>query len=298
MVDSQTLWDQSDALARLLLAGARRPCTGAAGASRSGADETRWPLLGSPGQTKWHLWALSPAERRRLPRSGGPGAEAAATLQDSGGRPDDGRLAVYEAPPRGPRGGSRGALLGHVRRKFLECVGPPRPKRLWRSLPGCTRVEREYQDGPPDVWSACMALRQQKSRAVVAPAPWALEQRALPESALGQALKYLSNLWTGLTRFLNDTRVPLDNRATERALRGPALGRKNHYGSRSRRGTEVAALFYSLLESAKLCGVEPKPYLREAALAALRGEAIPCPTSSRSPRRADAPRHSFPPVLS
>jgi transposase len=38
------------------------------------------------------------------------------------------------------------------------------------------------------------------------------------------------------------------------------LGRKNHYGSRSQRGTEVAALFYSLIESAKLCGVEPKAY--------------------------------------
>jgi len=50
------------------------------------------------------------------------------------------------------------------------------------------------------------------------------------------------------------------------------LGRQNHYGSRSRRGTEVAALFYSLLESATLCGVEPKVYLRAAARAALRGE--------------------------
>ena len=46
-------------------------------------------------------------------------------------------------------------------------------------------------------------------------------------------------------------------------------GRKNHYGSRSRRGTEVAALYYSLMETAKLCGVDPKRYLREAALAAL-----------------------------
>jgi transposase len=46
-------------------------------------------------------------------------------------------------------------------------------------------------------------------------------------------------------------------------------GRKNHYGSRSRRGTEVAALFYSLIESAKLCGVEPKAYLLRAFRAAL-----------------------------
>ena len=47
------------------------------------------------------------------------------------------------------------------------------------------------------------------------------------------------------------------------------LGRKNHYGSRSQRGTEVAALFYSLIESAKLCGVDPKAHLLAAARAAL-----------------------------
>ena len=50
---------------------------------------------------------------------------------------------------------------------------------------------------------------------------------------------------------------------------GSVLGRKNHYGSRSRRGTEVAALFYSLIESAKLCGIDPKRYLLMATRAAL-----------------------------
>ncbi len=57
-------------------------------------------------------------------------------------------------------------------------------------------------------------------------------------------------------------------RMTERALRG--VGRKNHYGSRSERGTRVAALFYSLIESAKLAGVEPRAYLGEAARRAIR----------------------------
>jgi transposase len=76
-------------------------------------------------------------------------------------------------------------------------------------------------------------------------------------------------LWPGLTRFLEDPQIPLDNNATERGLRGMVVGRKNHYGSRSKRGTEVAALFYSLIESAKLCGVEPKAYLLCATQAAL-----------------------------
>ena len=53
-------------------------------------------------------------------------------------------------------------------------------------------------------------------------------------------------------------------------VRGVVVGRKNHYGSRSKRGTEVAALFYTLFESAKLSGVEPKAYVLKAALAAIR----------------------------
>jgi transposase len=56
----------------------------------------------------------------------------------------------------------------------------------------------------------------------------------------------------------------------ERALRGVGVGRKNHYGSRSERGTRVAALVYALIESAKRCGVEPRAYLREAAPRAVR----------------------------
>ena len=41
-------------------------------------------------------------------------------------------------------------------------------------------------------------------------------------------------------------------------------------GSRSERGTRTAVLFYSLIESAKLCSVEPRAYLREATLRAVR----------------------------
>jgi hypothetical protein len=54
--------------------------------------------------------------------------------------------------------------------------------------------------------------------------------------------------------FAGEPRIPLDTGGVGRALRGVAVVRKNHYGSRSERGTRVAALFYSLIESAKLAG--------------------------------------------
>ena len=60
-------------------------------------------------------------------------------------------------------------------------------------------------------------------------------------------------------------------------MRGLVVGRKVHYGSKSRRGTEVAALYYSLLESAKLVGIDPAAYLRAQLVAAAKGEALQLP---------------------
>jgi len=116
-------------------------------------------------------------------------------------------------------------------------------------------------------------LRDERSRpAIKQLLEWALEHRGtvLPKSKMGKAIEYMLNLWEGLTRFLDDPRVPLDNNGAERALRGVVVGRKNHYGSRSKRGTEVAALFYTLFETAKLSGVNPQGFVLEAAKRAIR----------------------------
>ena len=64
-----------------------------------------------------------------------------------------------------------------------------------------------------------------------------------------------------------------------RGQRGVAGGRKIHYGSRSERGPRIAALFYSLIESAKLCDAEPRAYLGQAAR-----RAIPSPETGTLPR--------------
>jgi transposase len=106
---------------------------------------------------------------------------------------------------------------------------------------------------------------------------WALGQRALPQSPLGKAIDYLGKHFEGLRVFLADPDVPLENNRTERALRGVVLGRKNHYGSRSERGTKVAAMMYSLVETAKINRVDPELYLKLAALEALGGRPIPLP---------------------
>jgi transposase len=149
-----------------------------------------------------------------------------------------------------------------------------------RTIPSLPAVTGADGDGREGIFALRGRLRNERSRPIVREIQtWMLAQRVLPESSLEKAIGYLLGLWTGLTRFLDDPRIPLDNNQTERGLRGVVLGRKNHYGSRSRRGTEVAAIFYSLIESAKLCGVEPKRYLLTATRAALADRTavtLPC----------------------
>lgn len=89
-------------------------------------------------------------------------------------------------------------------------------------------------------------------------------------------------MWNGLVRFLEDPRIPIDNNATERAMRGPVIGRKNHYGSKSRRGTEVAALFYIFGSTSTSFALSSNEYLRRALDAGLRGDQIPLPHELRA----------------
>ena len=108
-------------------------------------------------------------------------------------------------------------------------------------------------------------LRQSESKDIVDEIrQWMNSQRVLPKSALGKAITYADSLWPGLKLFLTDLRIPIDNNGAEREIRPVVLGRKNHYGSRSRRGTKVASLFYSLIEAAQLSGLDPAEYLAEA----------------------------------
>ena len=139
-------------------------------------------------------------------------------------------------------------------------------------------IEREVTD--PDglageAKALALELRRQRRETESRPLTeklkaWAEQQTALPRSALAEALGYLLGNWSGLTAFLGNSLIPLTNNRTERALRGVVLGRKNHYGSRSVRGTQVAAIMYSLIETCILCGVDPEEYLRSTARAALR----------------------------
>ena len=82
-------------------------------------------------------------------------------------------------------------------------------------------------------------------------------------SELAGAFRYMLARWPAPMRCFDDGRLALDNNAAERALRGVAVGRKNYLFAGSDRGGERAAAMYSLIETAKLNGLDPEAYLRD-----------------------------------
>ena len=83
------------------------------------------------------------------------------------------------------------------------------------------------------------------------------------KSELAKAARYSLVRWTALTRYVDDGRIEIDNSAAERALRSVAVGRNNYLFMGSDEGGERAASLYSLMETAKLNGLDPQGYLRD-----------------------------------
>jgi transposase len=76
-----------------------------------------------------------------------------------------------------------------------------------------------------------------------------------------KALESLHEHWDGLTRFVDDPRIPMDNNASERQARGPAVARKNFYGSGSLWSGQQAAALFSIFATLSLWKLNPRKWL-------------------------------------
>lgn len=274
-VDSQTLWDQSETVARLLAPSAKALLDGVVASELVHADESWWRLMETKAAKRWWAWSVGTEEAVCYKILDSRSQEAARELlgEYRGIVMADG-YGAYGALSRAGPGFTLAHCWAHVRRKFVEIEEnyPETCQEILALIGRLYEVEREaaLAGEKAEVRLRRAVLRSERSRGIVSEIRnWAFAQRALPESGLGRAVAYMLGMWKGLTLFLDDARIPLDNNLAERGLRGLVVGRKNHYGSRSKRGTEVAALFYSLIESAKLAGVDPKAYLLKAVHAAI-----------------------------
>ena len=96
-----------------------------------------------------------------------------------------------------------------------------------------------------------------------------------PHSAQAAQVASMKSHWVGLTRFMDDPDIPLDNNLAERELRTPVVGRKNFYGTHSDQATEATAIAYSILSSCKLHDVDPKKFLGRFLTAQLQCGELP-----------------------
>ena len=78
---------------------------------------------------------------------------------------------------------------------------------------------------------------------------------------LAKAIHYALVRWEALVRYVNDGRIEIDNNAIERQIHPIALGRKNYLFAGSDAGGDRAAMMYSLINTAKLNGLDPEAYL-------------------------------------
>lgn len=273
VVTPQTLWDQVFALGKRLAPTAEALFQHALTHSVIGLDQTGWPKLEGKDEKPWQMWCVTAPGIVCHKIRDDKGAD---TFRDLVGKYRGvivcDALKTHEA---GARGNDQIQLAGcwaHVFRKFEEAL--PNHPDAQLALDWIGQLYAIDERAGPDVESRAR-LRKTESVAVLAELKtWLWSQAVLKTLSIGKAAAYTIANWDRLSRFTSDPQIPLDNNSTERGIRGPVVGRKNHYGSKSRAGTQIAATLYTLVETAKLHHVSPTRYLLEAVRAADRGEVL------------------------
>ncbi|HEY0793510.1 MAG TPA: transposase [Chthoniobacterales bacterium] len=92
---------------------------------------------------------------------------------------------------------------------------------------------------------------------------WQLRGRVLPQSSLGQAIRYALGQWSSLAVYLHDGTIEIDNNLVENAIRPTAVGKKNWLFVGEAEAGPRSAVLYTIIENCRRRDVEPYTYLRD-----------------------------------
>jgi len=242
-------------------------------------DETTLQVLDEPGRharQKSYIWAL---------RAGPPGAQVVIFHYDERRNYEalsnwlqvplqtfNGAIITDEHKPYArlaketPGIQIRGGCWAHNRRKLTDTVKGRRngsdAHKLIKDIATLYQLEDKVQTRPVE---QRLEWREKLIR------PWldaykhkvdVLIPTYSKTSLMYKALFYTQNNWEALTAFMSNPYLPLDNNPVESTIKPFALGRRNWLYTASPRGAEASAFMYTLVESAKACGLEPRAYLQ------------------------------------
>jgi len=157
--------------------------------------------------------------------------------------------------------------MAHARRYFKEAIDQDRSRAeaMLKKIQALYIIEEQARQKQLS-YEERYLLRLEESRPILdAMKAWLDDHitEVLPKSLIGKAITYMLGRWKALYGFLDDGRYEIDNNLVENAIRPVALGRKNYLFAGSHNGAERAAMFYSLVATAKLQGMEPFAYLKD-----------------------------------
>ena len=172
--------------------------------------------------------------------------------------------ALYESRNGGAAPAVEVACWAHVRRKLFdvhEATGSPLAREALERMGALFAIERTINGQPPE---ERRRVRRLEAKPILDGLKTFLD-RSLSQlsgkSALAGAIRYARGCWPALARYVDDGRLEMTNNAAERAIRPLALGRKNWVFAGSDAGGHRAAAIYTLIETAKLNGLDPEAYL-------------------------------------
>jgi transposase len=238
-----------------------------------GADETRWPVFqvvsGKVGH-RWYLWLFECKDSVVFTLDKG---RAHDVPEDHFGEKARGivvvdRYSAYKAMKQVKEGRLRLAFCwAHQRRDFLDV------EKSWPVLSGwasgwVARIAELYRRNEERLVAKEKSRLRKKKDQPLRQTVAAMQQQREKEladaklhPAARKVLQSMKEHWQGLTLFVDEPAVPMDNNRSERTLRIAALARKNYYGSGAEWSGKLAAGMFSILATLKKWRINPRKWL-------------------------------------
>jgi transposase len=158
------------------------------------------------------------------------------------------------------------ACWAHVRRKFVDAYKLCASADAKQAVDTIAKLYEIERVAKPMSHDERRDLRRDKAAPITQEFfQWleGLQFKVLPQSPIGKAIAYALNVRKQLVVYLDYGFVGIDNNPVERALRPVVIGRKNYLFAGNETGGKTAAVFYSLIESAKRHGLNVVDYLED-----------------------------------